>query len=164
MSDRGQQLQATADQQIASMIDLIGGLEDAGLRRPCPGREKLGDGTIGALAVHTAENYQRIASFVAAQVGEGHASGDGEAHRPIGHGHADRYTAANTTPVDLVNRLSIARGRLSRIAELADDQLDSVPDKDSFRFCDGQRTLEQVLNGLLKHQGRQVQLLMGPAL
>jgi hypothetical protein len=42
------------------------------------------------------------------------------------------------------------------MAELTDDQLDSVPPVGSFRFCDGQRTLEQVVASLLKHQGRQV--------
>ncbi|MBV8713036.1 MAG: hypothetical protein JOY56_14705 [Solirubrobacterales bacterium] len=39
------------------------------------------------------------------------------------------------------------------------EQLDRVPAKDSFRFCDGERTLEQVLLGLLKHQDHQVQAL-----
>ena len=33
---------------------------------------------------------------------------------------------------------------------------DAIPPKDSFRFCDGERTLEQVLVALLKHQGHQV--------
>jgi hypothetical protein len=32
-----------------------------------------------------------------------------------------------------------------RQSELTDSQLDQVPPKHSFRFCDGQRTLEQVL-------------------
>jgi hypothetical protein len=162
LSERAQRLQATADEQIAELIDLIATADDASLRRPCPGREKLGDGTMGALAAHTTENYQRIATFVATRVGDADGLGDGGVHGPIGHGHADGYTAGGTTRADLVRRLAVARERLARIAELADDQLDSVPDRDSFRFCDGQRTLEQVLNGLLKHQGHQVQLLVAP--
>jgi hypothetical protein len=161
MSERGQRLQSTADEQIARLIDLIATADEASLRRPCPGRENLGDGTTGALAAHTTENYQRIATFVAIRVGDADGLEDG-AHGPIGHGHADGYTAGSTTRADLVRRLAVARERLARIAELTDDQLDSVPDKDSFRFCDGQRTLEQVLSGLLKHQEHQVQLLVAP--
>jgi hypothetical protein len=30
------------------------------LHLPCAGREKLGDGTVGAVAMHTADNYLRI--------------------------------------------------------------------------------------------------------
>jgi hypothetical protein len=63
-TERGTQLHTTTDQQIAELIDLISTLDEAALRRPCPGREKLGDGTVGASAWHTADNYQRIASFV----------------------------------------------------------------------------------------------------
>ena len=37
--------------------------------------------------------------------------------------------------------------------------VDQVPPKDSFRFCDGQRTLEKVLAGLLKHQAHQLEAL-----
>lgn len=50
-----------------------------------------------------------------------------------------------------------------QIAELADSQLDAIPPKDAFRFCDGQRTLEQVLAGLLKHQGHQLEALRSAA-
>src|SRR5450755_1160559 len=64
MTQRAQELSATADRQIAELIDLLSPLDQAALRRPCPGREKLGDGTIGAAARHTADNYERIADFV----------------------------------------------------------------------------------------------------
>ena len=134
MSDRAQQLQASADAQIGVLIDLISNADESALRRPCPGREKLGDGTVGALAAHTAGNYGRIATFLA---------GDD----------------APATSGDLLAQLSAARDQLKQIAELTDRELDAVPPKDSFRFCDGQRTLEQVVTGLLKHQGHQVQAL-----
>jgi hypothetical protein len=70
---------------------------------------------------------------------------------PSGHG--------SVAPDDLLARLSAARDELTRIVELTDQELDTVPPKDSFRFCDGQRTLEQVLAGLMKHQEHQVQAL-----
>ena len=49
----------------------------------------------------------------------------------------------------MVEQLGAAVETLGRIGELTDSQLDQVPPKDSFRFCDGQRTFEQVLAGLL---------------
>ena len=51
----------------------------------------------------------------------------------------------------VVEQLSASRATLGRIAELTDAQLDAIPPDGSFRFCDGQRTLEQVLASLLKH-------------
>ncbi len=42
---------------------------------------------------------------------------------------------------------------------MTDSQLDAIPPKDSFRFCDGQRSLEQVLASLLKHQAHQFDAL-----
>ena len=75
------------------------------------------------------------------------------------HDHNGHYTAHNTTSGDLLGQLSAARDQLEQIAQLTDRQLDAVPPEDSFRFCDGQRTLEQVLAGLVKHQDRQVQTL-----
>ena len=59
----------------------------------------------------------------------------------------------------MVEQLKASRDTLGRIGELTDSQLDAIPPKDSFRFCDGQRTLEQVLAGLLKHQAHQVEAL-----
>jgi hypothetical protein len=51
------------------------------------------------------------------------------------------------------------RATLGRLAELTDGQLDQVPPDGSFRFCDGQRTLEQVLASLLKHQAHHLDAL-----
>lgn len=50
----------------------------------------------------------------------------------------------------------MTRESLKRIANLTNGQLHTVPPEGSFRFCDGQRTLDQVLEGLLKHQSHQV--------
>jgi hypothetical protein len=59
----------------------------------------------------------------------------------------------------VLEQLSASRDTLGRIAELTDNQLDAIPPDGTFRFCDGQGTLEQVLAGLLKHQGHQVDSL-----
>ena len=177
MTERATQLHATADGQIAELIGLISAADDATMQLPCPGREKLGDGTIAASARHTADNYQRIAEFLKTS-DRMSTSGGPTQHgghriprflRPAGHGpseHAanghgagerhDEYTADNIDLDLLVKQLTTARATLGRIAELTDSQLDAIPPKDSFRFCDGQRSLEQVLTGLLKHQGHQV--------
>ncbi len=69
------------------------------------------------------------------------------------------YTAANIDREGLLKRLAAGRNALRIMAELTDDQLDAVPPPGSFRFCDGQRDLELVITGLLKHQGRQVDAL-----
>ena len=180
MTERGKRLHATADRQITELADLIQTLDEPAWRLSCAGREKLGDGTVAACAKHTAHNYQRIATFVATtdRRSAGHATGQRGGHRiprflsalghqaaehsprgPDGHGHDGPYTAENASPADLIEQLSAARENLSGIAELTDRQLDTVAPKDSFRFCDGRRTLEQVLTGLLKHQDHQVHAL-----
>ena len=180
MTERGEQLHTIADQQITELADLIRTLDDAALRLPCPGRENLGDGTVGAFAQHTADNYRRIAAFVAAsdRMSAGHVTGQPGGHRiprflrgpghqtpqhsqngPDSHRHDEPYTAENTSRAELIEEFEGARENLSRIAELTDRQLDAVPPKDSFRYCDGHRTLEQVLTAVLKHQHHQVRAL-----
>jgi hypothetical protein len=158
MTERAQQLHAAAEQQIGELVDLVSTLDDAALRRPCPGREKLGDGTVAALARHTAENYQRIAAFVSTS---DRMSAD---HGPAGHAqhggqHGDEYLAGDFDLAALVTQLSVARDSFGRLAELTDAQLDATPAHGSFRFCDGQRTLDQVLGNLLKHQRHQLDAL-----
>jgi hypothetical protein len=180
MTQRGAELHATADAQIAGLIGLLSRLDEAALHLPCPGREKLGDGTVGASARHTADNYQRIAAFAQTsnrmsgaheptqQDGHriprflrapGHGPTDRSDHRPSASQHGDSYSADNIDLDAVATQLAASRDTLGQIAELTDSQLDAIPPKDSFRFCDGQRTLEQVLAGLLKHQRHQVDAL-----
>ena len=180
MTERGTQLRATADGQLAELIDLVSRFDAATLRLPCPGREKLGDGTIAAAVGHTAGNYQRIAEFVQTsnRMTSSHAPTANGAHRiprflrALGHGpgqyakhrprpgsHGDQHTADSLDPRAVLEQLSAARDTLARLGELTDDQLDAIPPTDSFRFCDGQRTLEQVLASLLKHQRHQLEAL-----
>jgi hypothetical protein len=146
MTARASELHAAADRQIAELIGLVSTMDEATRHRRCPGREKLGDGTVGAAARHAADNYGRIAAFIQTSdlISSAHVS-------------AQHQYTADTLDVDLVVReLSAGRGTLRRIAELTDHQLDTIPPKDSFKFCDGQRTLEQILAGLLKHQRHQI--------
>jgi hypothetical protein len=180
MTERGQELHATADEQTAELIDLVSTLDEATLRLPCPGREKLGDGTVAACTQHTADNYQRSAALVetSGRMSAAHAPTPHGGHgiprflRVLGHGpadhgehgpgagqHGDSYSADNIDLDAVVKQLTASRGTLGQVAELTDSQLDAIPPKNSFRFCDGQRTLEQVLAGLLKHQRHQVDAL-----
>ena len=159
MNERGTQLQDTANRQIDELIGLISTRDEAALRLPCPGREKLGDGTIAACAMHTADNYHRIASVLQGQ-------SDGRHHR-IGrflHGHGDDehrsgYTAEDIDLPALLDRLSAGRAALGALANLTDRQLDTVPPASEMKFCDGQRTLEQVVTNLLNHQSHQLDAL-----
>jgi hypothetical protein len=181
MNERASQLHATADQQVGKLLDLISTLDHETSHLPCPGREKLGDGTVAASARHTADNYQRIAAFVnepdgisAAHDSTQHPAHEisralrilrhrraGTAHRPgAGNGQHDApYTADDTDLGALVEQLVTARQALARTAELSDSQLDAIPPAGGFRFCDGKRTMEQVLVSLLKHQRHQLDAL-----
>jgi hypothetical protein len=90
-----------------------------GLARPCAGRERLGDGSVGVGAVHTTDKYHRIGRFVAA------FQAPGEQHQPGQHGEG--YRASEDELDVLLTRLSSARDALATIGHLGDEQLDSVP-------------------------------------
>ena len=83
MSDRASQLHATADGQISELIGLLTAGGAAALSVPCPGREKMGDGTVAAFALHTADRYQLIAGFLQARPARcrGRAPGQAARHR-----------------------------------------------------------------------------------
>ena len=98
MSEHAQQLQATSDGEIADLIGLISRLDEITLRRPCPGREKLGDGTVGACARHAADNYRQIATFVNAS-----------------DRHQDRKTKPTPAPVNPPD----SSGRSAKVARIA---------------------------------------------
>ena len=147
MTDRGTQLLHTGNAQIGELVKLIAAGEESILGRPCPGRQKPGDGSIGAVALLTAGNYHRIACFVC-----GNANG---AHDHAGpHNHPPR--TEDITLHQLLHELSTAQSALSPLADLTDEQLDAVPPAGSARFCDGQRTLEQVITATFNHQRHQV--------
>jgi hypothetical protein len=151
MGERGTQLLDTANWQISELISLLSTAGDAALALPCPGRGRLGDGTVGATASHTADGYHRVAAFLETAV-EGHSG-----HVPGGHGAG--YMAENLELDDLLERLLAAKAALALLAGLSDEQLDVVPAAGEMKFCDGQRTLEQVVSSLLKHQRHQIDAL-----
>lgn len=170
MTERGTQLLQTADAQISELIELLSAQGQAVMRLPCRGREKLG--AVAACASHTADNYLRIAAFLR---NEDHAPpaqvavGPG-AHRiprllrARGHTgthtrHSGPYGADSVDLHDLLERLADARDALSVLADLSDQQLDTVPPASEMKFVDGQRTLEQIVTNLLGHQSHQIDAL-----
>jgi hypothetical protein len=159
MNERGTQLQETADGQISELIALISTRGEAALRLPCPGREKLGDGTIAACAMHTADNYHRIAAFLQGQRSGGHTRIAKFLHRHGEDKHQDNYQADNIDLHALLERLSAGKAGLSILADLTKAQLDTVPPASEMKFCDGQRTLQQVVTSLLNHQSHQLDAL-----
>jgi hypothetical protein len=70
--------------------------------------------------------------------------------------HDGDYKAATIDLLSLLERLSTGREILNLVTDMTNEQLDAVPPAGSFRFCDGQRTLEQVVCSLLKHQRHQI--------
>ncbi len=147
MPSKGVELHNAADEQISELTRLLSTRSDAALRLPCPGREELGDGTVGAVALHTADSYLRIAEFLRAAV-------HGEAvHVQSRHGS---YAANPVARARLLERLSAASSALAPLADLGDEQLETVPPASDMKFCDGTRTLEQIVRSLLKHQDHHV--------
>ncbi len=174
MSERATQLHQLADGQLSDMIDLLPARDDAALSLPCPGREKLGDGTVAACASHTAENYLRIAAFLRGDDHQPATHGDRERgpHRipsflrgrshGSGHGHDMHSAPHRAEDVDrerLLAQLSAGRDAFNILVDLTDERLDTVPPASDMKFCDGQRTLEQIVANLLNHQSHQLDAL-----
>jgi hypothetical protein len=171
VSGRAAQLFQTAEEQLSDLIAPLGAADQAALHAPCPGREKLGDGTVVAIAMHTADNYHRIAEYLSATTQPGShkpqhrhrspALSEAHSRRP-GPDHnagAAAYSSDNIDPRSLLERLATARARLKPLAELSDEQLAAVPPASEMRFADGQRTLDQIVVSLLTHQRHQCDAL-----
>ena len=73
--------------------------------------------------------------------------------------HDADYSAENITLNGLRERLSAAQDALTLLAGLTERQLDSVPPAGDMKFCDGQRTLKQVVTNVLNHQQHQIDAL-----
>lgn len=174
MSERGTQLLQMADGQLSELIGLLSTRDEAALKLPCPGREKLGDGTVAACASHTAGNYLRIAAFLRGEDQPPGAHGDrarGPHRIPSflrGRGHQgdhDRqmhgalHGGEDIDRDGLLERLSAGRDALGLLGDLTDAQLDTVPPANEMKFCDGQRSLQQIVTNLLNHQSHQLDVL-----
>lgn len=137
-SERGSRLQDIADLQIRELIELLSVGGEATLSLPCPARAKLGDGTVAALALHTADTYHRIAAFL----------GGADKHT---HGHA--YRSEDTDLRSLLDRLSAAQAALAVLANLLDRQLDSVLLQGPRGHSDRRRRSRLIpLSGTLPHE------------
>ena len=155
MSERGTRLMAKADRQFSEMIEFFGTLDEADLHKPCPG-ESTEDGagdTAGAVAAHMSQGYRFLGKFLQADgyVAESPATGNrkGRGHRyRLGHGR----TFPPAVLPDMVDRLTGSKAPIGLLADLTDEQLDSVPPAGSSRFSDGRRTLEQVIDKVIAHQ------------
>jgi hypothetical protein len=168
MNERAARLFNQAEGQILALDTLLARIDESALGLPC--REKLGDGTVGAMSIFIADNYVRIAEFLqkassqAPATPSGHRIPKWPTHRPPQHrdasGRDQPHTADDTYtgPFQLraiIERLAVARRRIQTLADLTDAQLDSIPPSGAMRFADGKRTLERVITGMLTHQASQ---------
>jgi hypothetical protein len=156
MSERGTKLLQIADGQISEAIGLLSERRESALLLPNPAREKLGDGTVGASALHTADGYHRIAEIIRASCpGLDHGGDVQDGHL----GWPSDYRVEKVDLQELLDRLSAGRSAVSLLADLDDTQLDHVPRAGSARFADGKRTLEQLVRAALNHQRRNLDAL-----
>jgi hypothetical protein len=155
MSTRGQRLLEEAIEQIDALADSLDRGGEAALALPCRGRGKLGDGTVAAVAMHTADNYRRLAGFL------GVTTPGAATHQPAG-AHGAGHRAVNITLDGLLDRLAAAKDALAVLAGVDDATLDAVPPPADMKFADGERTLEQIVASILKHQRHQVDALTAP--
>lgn len=151
MSTRAQHLLDEAARQTDTLADLLARAGEGGLALPCPGRGKLGDGTVGAVATHTTDNYHRVAGFLWAMAGAG------TPHPASAHGAG--YRVDDVDLGGLLDRLEAAKHALTSLAEVDDGALDAVPRAGEMKFADGERTLEQIVASVLKHQRHQIDAL-----
>jgi hypothetical protein len=102
LSQRANRLLQATERQISELGVLIATGGDAGLRRACPSREKLGDATVPAVVLHTASSYRRIAAFVRGDGGDGDRdAADHDPHVPqtiMARQLRDELTAAQVRP------------------------------------------------------------------
>ena len=155
MSERGTRLMAKADRQLSEMIEFFGTLDETDLRKPCPdeGAEDSAGDTVGTVAAHMAQGYHFLGKFLQA---EGYVPGSPPTGNRKGRGHRYRPGHGRTFPPaalpDVVDRLTAGKAPIGLLADLTDEQLDSVPPAGSSRFSDGSRTLEQVIDEVIAHQ------------
>ena len=147
MSERGSLLMERADRQLSEMIEFFGTLEEADPRKPCPDESAVdspGD-TVAAVAAHTAQGYHHLGRFLQAA---GYVPGLPATGRDHSHDHGH---APEALP-EMRDRLSDAKAPICLLADLTDEQLDSVPPAGSSRFSDGRRSLAQVIDAVIAHQ------------
>lgn len=144
-ASRARRLHLAAQGQLDAVAAALTTSDAAALERPCPGRERLGDGSIGAVAQHVIDRWLDIAGFATA--------GDST------HSHADMTHAQDRSVPSrgaLLARIELVDSAITVLGHLSDAQLDAPVPAGAMRFGDGERTLEQVLVAVIKHQQHQV--------
>jgi hypothetical protein len=157
MSARGTDLMTKASRQLDEIAEFLGTLNEADLSRPCPD-ESTGDAvahpggdTVGATAAHMADGYDHLGRLLQAA---GHGPGS---PTTTGHHRHDHARVPEALP-DLRARLVGGKARIAPLADLTDEQLDSVPPAAGL-FSDGRRTLEQVIEAVIAHQAAHLETL-----
>ncbi len=174
ISETGRELLARVEAQLDELERLIAGCEEEALRRPCPGREKLGDGTAGALALHIATSYGRLAAFLRQEADPGRlarlrrrlgissATGHGGPGRERSHAHGGpRGRAAERGEIGA--SAGRARAELQRLGDLTGEQLEATPSAGGIRFADGRRSIAEIVGAALVHQQHQLDALRAAA-
>jgi len=149
MSERGIWLVERADRQLSEMIEFFGTLDEGDLPKPCldeSAEDRPGD-TVAAVAAHTAEGYHHLGRFLQAT---GYAPGLPATGNNHGHDHGHAPTPESLP--DMRDRLAEGKAPIGLLADLTDEQLDSLPPVGSSRFSDGRRTLDQVIDAVIAHQ------------
>lgn len=149
MCARGEALMKKVIRQIGDIDEVFASLNEADLAKARPPGEESGKSghaakgrTLGDAAAHIAEGYHFIVRFLRSAGYVPGAPAGGSIH---GRG-------PSPTPIELRKRLTEAKSEIGIIADLTDEQLDSVPPAKSSRFSDGRRTLEQVIEEAIAHQ------------
>ena len=131
------------ERQLVELEAALGDADDRDLGSPCAGREGIGDGSVGAVAAHTIDVYRRVAAFLGGEAADTRHS----------HGHQAHGAPAAAGVEALRAELGTAKAELSGLAGV---DLARVPPAGTFRFCDGERTLEDVILRVLGHQRHHV--------
>lgn len=146
MSERGTELMAKVSRQLDEMAEFVRNLNEADLRKPCPD-DDAGD-TVGAVVAHMAEGYHSVGRFLQST---GYVPGSLATGKSHGHGHGHERAHAPEAVPDVLDRLTSGKTPIGLLADLTDEQFDSVPPAVN-RFADGRRTLERVIDAVIAHQ------------
>jgi hypothetical protein len=160
MSERGTALMTKAGRQLDEIAAFLGTLNQADLAKPCAdgsagdtvdaaAAHRAGD-TVGATASHMADGYDHLGRLLPT-TGYVPGSQPGGDHHSHDHSHDHDHARVPEALPDLRARLMGGKARIALLADLTDEQLDSVPPAVGL-FADGRRTLEQVIEAVIAHQ------------